>query len=263
MSKGLFTAGLGWGIAVGVAAGTFLIAPHLNVESETVEEPSVAETQTEETPTTTESPADDFVAEHATDMVAGLLEQRPVLVLRQHSVKDDSAQQLNTLLEDSGAINAGEIILTEKFTDPESLDELESIAAATLPTGSQLTYEGFQPGEVLAAALLLDPETAEPIASSEDRALVLQSMREAGFIDYEDGTILPAQGVIILAGAEEESFALDIVGKSAVAFDAAGGVTVAAGHKDLAEKAPEMVATIDQAWGRVSVIDSLSQGMEG
>lgn len=259
MSKGLFTAGLGWGIAFGVAAGTFLIAPHLNVSSDAPEE-TPAETET------TQSPADEYFGDNATELVSGILADRPVIVLRQHSADQEPVEDVHGLLEESGAIAAGEIVLTEKFTQPDSIDELESIAAATLPTGSQLSEEGFQPAEVLAAALLLSPEDAEPIASSEDRALVLQSMREAGFIEYEDETILPAQGIVLIAGEDDDAFASDILAQSAEAFDSAGAVTVAAGNADMASRLEELdvhsVDSLEPAWARVSLILSLSQGMD-
>ena len=108
------------------------------------------------------------------------------------------------MLNAAGAVDSGTITMTNEFLHPDGADKLKSIVANVLPAGAELDEQdlsaGRHTGQALAAALLRDPENAEPLASSEDRGALLQALREAGFLNYDDGTILPAQAVVVVMG---------------------------------------------------------------
>lgn len=249
--KSLLVAGLGFGTALGVAVGTLLIAP--NMEStpggdkagshdevrekyaELVVENEIHEAQLDS--------ADSVLRDLNRFVVDGSLVQRPVMVISAPDAKEPDVNAVKDLLKSADSTDAGHITLTRKFFEQDSADKLLSLVTNTLPAGAKLDEKkvdaGTHSGEALAAALMLDPKSTEPLASVDDRATLLRALREAGFIDYKDGTIVPAQAVIVIGGrqtandSEEDAparYAIDTTVKFLEGFDSVGASTVYAGQ---------------------------------
>lgn len=281
---GFLVAGIGLGIAAGVAVGTLVIAPHVPGGADTATDGAAAGAEQTQSPQEDgqeqeqqewSDPDDDAVAALGPALVAGSLTERPTIVMHTADSDTAAADKLAELTEQAGAIPAGRIELTEKFFDPAAADELRTLAAHSLPAGAQLSTDaegaGTHAGELLAAALLLDPDDAQPQASTDDRELVLTSLREAGFIDYDDDTILPAQGILLSTGdSTDDTAARDF----AEALHAGGAATVVAGPRASAEdgviralrEGESEVSTIDsaeQSWARVSAVLALVEQIAG
>ena len=249
--KSLLVAGLGFGTALGVALGTLLIAPNMDATpgapgggpkdevrekyAELVVENEIHEAQLDS--------ADSVLRELNRFIVDGSLAQRPVMVLSTPDAKEADVNAVKALLGSADSTDAGHITLTRKFFDQGAADKLLSLVTNTLPAGAKLNEKkvdaGTHAGEAMAAALMLDPKSTEPLASIDDRATLLRALREAGYIEYEDATILPAQAVVIVGGAqtandsEEDAparYAIDSTVKFLEGFDSVGTSTVYAGH---------------------------------
>lgn len=234
----IFTAGLGFGVAAGVALGALVIAPNIpgsdasaGQSAQAAEDPATAP----EPATSSAQPAEEDLAE----LVAGALADRPVLVFRTADADEAAQEELQQLLADSGAIDAGTITLNDKYfaSDAEGVTKVS---------------------ELLATALLLNPETGEPEAPTEDRARALQTLRDTGFIDYEDGTILPTQGVVLLTGEAGEENTVANQARFLDAVDRAGGATVAAGPIESAEDGA-LIASLRAEGARTSTVDSFGE----
>lgn len=296
--SGWLVTGLGFGVAAGVALGTLVLAPAMGDGASGVSTNTSAGAGSQDT-TTTEGEsqqaeiaaaqadaADGLIKGIGDDAVAGTLEQRPVLMLLTADADQADVDAVSSLLEAAGAENSGQITLTEQFGDQRSADELKSIIANTLPTGAQLSEDNLAPGlhagESLGTALLYDEEGAEPLASVEDRALVLQTLREAGFIDYEDGTILPAHAIVIVTGdadgAGDSSFSTGVLVDLVQGMESRGGNLVVAGRIHTAadqgvigriRSTPELaeavstVDSVDRSFGRVATVLATSELLDG
>lgn len=285
---GFITAGLGFGVAAGVALGALVIAPNLPYEAGASgatdqEEQEADVSPTEEFAVAQLGAANDMVSQLAPGVSEGTLADRPVLQLRTTDAETSGLDATRDLMTGAGAIDAGTIVLNPKFFSPAGADELKSIAASTLPAGAELSTEslssGTHAGQLLAAALLLDPETGEPMASTEDRALVLQSLRDAEFIDYPDGTVLPAQAIMLATGTGSDDLVVDNQVDFATALQDSGAVTVATGTIEAAadeaflgrlRAADTAVSTVDsigQPWAQFSVllatVEQISGGESG
>lgn len=216
--SGLVAAGLGWGIALGVALGSLLIAPAVNgtledgpfseakrtggaAESDT--EASEARSAEAEAAERQSEGANKLLAGSSTRLVSGALTDVPVTVIRTADAADEDVSAVRWLANAAGATKSGAITLTDRFLDRESADELSSIIANTLPAGAQLSVDNLSPGthagESLGAALALDAATGGGAASAPDRELVLDALKKAGFIEV-DGQVEPAGAILVVAG---------------------------------------------------------------
>ncbi|KQB85663.1 copper transporter [Corynebacterium oculi] len=227
---GLVIAGLGFGVAVGSALGAYVLAP-----VDHTDDLAVAAAESEAQRSAQEADDSDRVVESlAPEALAGSLDQRPVLIF----ATSDAAERASTVrhwLNQAGAIDAGQITLEERFTDQEGADSLKTIVTNTLPAGAQLSENSLDPGthagEALGSALMLNPETGEPQATVDERADLLTALRDAGFLSYASGTILPAQGIVVLSG-EEEGFAEHSLESFAAALNTRGNAVARATAPD-------------------------------
>lgn len=284
----LVIAGLSFGLAGGLAAGTYILAPNLaGGSTQQNHELSAEVTQAQqeaEIATAQAASADGFIETIADQAVAGTLKERPVLVLAASDAKDEDVTAVQQLLHKAGAVDSGTIHLEEKFFSPEGADGLKNIVATTLPAGAQLSVDkldsGTHAGESLGSALLLNPENAQPQASTEERAIVLGALREAGFINYQDGTILPAQAVVLILGDDDganDQLAVDNQISFARALDSRGNGVVVAGRIQTAAdtgtigklrahaNARQAVSTVDSVsrnWGRIATVLAVKEQLE-
>ncbi|MDO4928567.1 MAG: copper transporter [Corynebacterium sp.] len=281
-------AGLGFGIALGVAVGSYALAP--NLPSEDSSSNGAASNSSSESNSIDEVAAaqlaagDDFDLAFASSLVADDLAGRPVLVMATADAEDSDIADVNTILRAAGATDAGTVNLGEEFFTQDGADQLKNIIATTLAAGAQLSEDrldsGTHAGESLGSVLLLDPETGAQQSSVEDRALVLQSLREAGFIDYTDGTILPAQAILLVTGDDdgaEDSFAAKNQASFATALEARGSGVVVAGRVHAASETgvlgvlrngenPTEVSTVDsleRGWAKVAVVQAIAEQLAG
>ena len=252
--KSLIITGLGFGAAFGIALGTLVIAPNMDSGSgpgsestsevrekygKLVVENNIAEAQLDS--------ADSVMGDLGRYVVDGSLAQRPVMVVSMPDADDADVKAVKDLLGSADSTDAGSIKLTEKFLAQESADKLLSLVTTTLPAGAKLDKKkidaGTHAGQALAAGLMMDAETTEPLASVDDRATLLRALRDAGYIDYKDGTILPAQAVVVVGGGmtpgeEDDSaaakYAIDTTVNFLEGFDSVDTAMVYAGRVESA-----------------------------
>ncbi|QGU01927.1 Copper transporter MctB precursor [Corynebacterium kalinowskii] len=268
---GTAIAGLAFGIALGTAFGTYVLSPNLpggaNEEShKAVAE--LAEAKSEAAINDAQaSAADSYIAATAGDTVSNALKDRPVLIFRTADANEDDVKAVTELRTKSGAKDAGTITLTEKFFSMDGADPLKSIVANTLPAGAQLSTTQLDPGthagEALGAALLLNKDNGEPLASTEDRALLLKALRDGGYINYPDGTVLPAQLVIVITGDSDgvgdKNFAAVHQATFAKALDKKANGVVVAGRVNTAAENGVIGQLRKDAQSGVSTVDSVDR----
>lgn len=268
-SSGLVAAGLGWGIAAGVALGTLLIAPAIggtlgdaaqSAQHQSDDDDTAAEAAaTDETAEAKVQAANELLADEGAAIVEGALTDVAVTIIRTNDASEEDAAGVRWMANAAGASNSGGIKLTDKFFDREAADELSSIIANTLPAGAQLSVENRSPGthagESLVAALAEDPEGGEAYASASDRDLVLESLEQAGFIEVQ-GTIVAAQRVIIVDGAgdQEDAFAGQLLSDLAAAMGDKAPVAVATQGEALQLDGAESVGFVDTEAGRIRAV---------
>ncbi|GAB3074442.1 copper transporter [Corynebacterium aquatimens] len=292
---GWMISGLAWGTAIGLAAGTLVIAPAMapitNLGYDNVgggASSSKSDGGEAEANKSADS-ANELLSQVSTELVAGTLIDKGFLIISTPDADPKDVDTIRWLAEQAGGINAGTIALTDKFMDSKATDELQAVVAASLPAGAQLAKEyqapGFHAGEAVGAAVMIDPMSREPIATEEDRALTLGTLRDKGFLTFEDGTIKPAHGVIVVTGGKEQGgnradgdFGAVITSDFAWGVQDAGGSAVLAGRlpaaepkgalglirgNDIAKKDVSTVDSTDTETGRISTVLALAEQIRG
>lgn len=237
----LVIAGLGFGVALGVAAGTLVLAPNMDgaassasSSDDAIREEHRSLLQENEQIRAQSDSADSLIAGLSADALDGALEGRDVAIIATGDANERDVTGVRDMLNAAGAVDSGTITMTNEFLHPDGADKLKSIVANVLPAGAELDEQdlsaGRHTGQALAAALLRDPENAEPLASSEDRGALLQALREAGFLNYDDGTILPAQAVVVVMGNGGDEYYHDNLVSFANALNEVGSYGILAGR---------------------------------
>ncbi|WP_278763967.1 copper transporter [Corynebacterium argentoratense] len=232
------------GVAVGTAFGTFVLSP--NLPGGTLQEShdaAVALEQSEQEARIAKaqaSTADSYIEASSTKFVADALKDIPVVVMTTDDADADDVASVDTLLQASGASVVGRIGLTEKFFQQDSAEALKSIVANTLPAGAQLSVDNLDPGthagEALGAALLTDAE-GKPMADEQERALLLNALQQAGFMNIE-GAKDAARVAIIITGEQQHEDNSDVIspyaetnlGRLALGMNERGSGVVLAGR---------------------------------
>lgn len=232
------------GVAVGTAFGTFVLSPNLPggalqeshdavvALEQSEQEARIAKAQA--------STADSYIEASSTKFVADALKDIPVVVMTTDDADADDVASVDTLLQASGASVVGRIGLTEKFFQQDSAEALKSIVANTLPAGAQLSVDNLDPGthagEALGAALLTDAE-GKPMADEQERALLLNALQQAGFMNIE-GAKDAARVAIIITGEQQHEDNSDVIspyaetnlGRLALGMNERGSGVVLAGQ---------------------------------
>lgn len=268
---GLVAAGLGWGVALGIALGALVLAPAMpgSVDlgfSEFKDEAgqhvdgtdlAVAQARAQE--------ANDLLAQESGSIVSGALRDVPVTIVRTAAADADDVESVRWLLNAAGASDSGELTLTERFTDQASADELSTIVANTLPSGAQLSVQDRSPGthagESLAAVLLNDGTSGDSKSLAADRTLVLETLQHAGFVDYS-GSIVQADAVVIVDGpARSNEFSAKVIGDFAKALAVGGKVALAT--QDMEPNlldGVKVIGGVDREAGRIQSVLAVSSG---
>ena len=270
------------GVAVGTAFGTFVLSPNLPggalqeshdavvALEQSEQEARIAKAQA--------STADSYIEASSTKFVADALKDIPVVVMTTDDADADDVASVDTLLQASGASVVGRIGLTEKFFQQDSAEALKSIVANTLPAGAQLSVDNLDPGthagEALGAALLTDAE-GKPMADEQERALLLNALQQAGFMNIE-GAKDAARVAIIITGEQQHEDNSDVIspyaetnlGRLALGMNERGSGVVLAGRINTAADggAIDVVRTAQERESRsaqgairgVSTIDSVN-----
>lgn len=199
--------GAGLGIAAGAALGAYVLNPSGAGISlgggSAAEERDAARVEAEQQSQRAEE-ANRIIEPMVGEVVRDALADVPVVVVATPDASNEQVQAATDTLRAAGAPDAGVLRLTDKFLSADGADQLKDIVNTSLPADVQLDPErrdpGRQAGQALAPVLELGADGGER-ASAEDRKLLLGSLRDGGFIDYEDGTLRPAQAVLIVGNA--------------------------------------------------------------
>lgn len=191
--------GLGLGVAVGVAgtvAATVFSAAGYSA-------PTVAGEQLPESTLLMSTTSDLLVQNNRTRIVDKLLDNRPIALLRTEDAASPVVDSLKELIDAAGGSVAADITLNSGLFDRKNDKSVFTAVKRSLPDSVPLP-KNPAPGErvatALGAALLLDPNTAEPLVKEADRAAILTGLASKKVISYTPGTILPAQAVVIVTG---------------------------------------------------------------
>ncbi|MDU7512018.1 MAG: copper transporter, partial [Corynebacterium sp.] len=208
--------------------------------------------------------SDKIVADSGAELVNGALSQRPVLIVTTDDANGGDVDAIRKLLETSGATEAGEIKLTKDFLRPETKDKLLPILKDTAPKKADtkdLDSAGALSGEVLGTALSMDPESTKPMASVQERADVLHKLRDEGFIDYEDGTIVPAQAIIVVSGNGLRGYPSDALAEFVTGLDDVNGSVVFSGRTKQTQDDKALAQVRDQD-AKLSTVDGTERAVE-
>ncbi|MDO4761883.1 MAG: copper transporter [Corynebacterium sp.] len=287
--------GLTVGVAVGIVAGTFVLAPNLpggstqQVEVLTKERDRAREDV--DIALAQATSADSIVSSFAGSAINDVLKDLSVVVLHSADADAKDVDDLREMVKSAGAKDAGVIALKRNFFHQDGADSLKNTVALTLPAGAQLSENKLDPGthagEALQAALLKKEsqegsEEKKSAASPEDRAIVLGALKEAGFVDYTDGSVTEADAVIMVVGDEHGTKGNNFVPTTQVAFVEAlaskGDPVVVAGRVRTAaetgviglirgdETLREKVSTVDSVnrmWGQMATVLALKEKVDG
>lgn len=258
---GLVAAGLGWGLALGVVLGAVVLAPAVPTDSAArAAGAGAADAQAAEAEKRADA-ADELLAQESVSIVHGALTDVPVTIIRTPSASDDDVESVRWLLNAAGASDSGLVELQEKFTAQSGADELSTVVANTLPAGAQLSVDNRAPGrhagESLGAVLFADPDSGAAAAQAADRALVLETLQQAGFI-RTTGAVVPAGAVVVVHGAEESaggSFGEQLLRDFAAALGDAGTAVFATQDPDPAQvDGAATVGLVDFEAGRIGAV---------
>ena len=270
---GLIAAGLGWGAALGIALGALVLAPAMpgkvdlgfsQYKADAPAKPAVDNSELEAAQARAEE-ANDLLAQESGSIVSGALKDVPVTIVRTAAADSEDAESVRWLLNAAGASDSGELTLTERFSDQAGADELSSIVANTLPSGAKLSVEdrspGLHAGQSLATVLFDDGTSGESKTLPDDRTLVLDSLQQAGFIEFS-GSIVPAGAVVIVDGpARSSDFSAQVIGDFAKALGAEGKTALATqGAEPDAISGVKTVGGVDAEAGRIKSVLAVSSG---
>ncbi|NLE79744.1 MAG: copper transporter [Rhodococcus sp.] len=233
--------------------------------------------------------ADGFDAAVSARIVRDSLAERSVLVVTTPDADPGDVDGVNRLLGEAGASVTGQLSLTEPFVDATGGDRLRTIVNNVIPAGVTLRTgavdQGSLAGDLLGAVLLMNSDTGQPQSTPAEMTLALDTLRSAGFIDYRDGSVAPAQSVVVVTGdggaaaaegatgnrgAVIARFAGALDGRGAGAVlagrpgSASGNGAVAVARADTAiSQALTTIDNIDRAAGRITVALALQEQLAG
>ena len=176
MSKSGTIAGLGFGIALGVLGGVYVLAPNVPGAADgagTSAQELTAAREDADAADRDAQASDDVVAGLAAKAVAGELEGKKVALIPFPEADDATVKRLSWLVDKAGA-EVTPLPVTEEMLNPEKGDKLKSVAANSLPAGAQLSEEvlspGMHTGQLLGAALSSKlPKIEKPAEGEQNR----------------------------------------------------------------------------------------------
>ncbi|MDY6049850.1 MAG: copper transporter [Corynebacterium sp.] len=253
-------AGLFFGSALGLAGGTYVLAPASGSGGVTGLQSQVETLQAERDELADEvTAADRIVGNVAETALSGTLGEASVAVFAAPTLDSEAVVGLTGLLDTAGAKTVTRIDLTDSFLTQNQAETLKNLAVATLPAGAQLSVENREPGmhvgQLVGAALGAQ-------ASQTDRDTVFAALTGGGFIG--DVQALPAATTgIVLADPGLDAFTLAQYRQFAAGLTAAGMRTVLAAPGKLeATEGVTAVSYLDRTIGRVQVVEEVGAARE-
>ncbi|QBJ94694.1 copper transporter [Rhodococcus sp. ABRD24] len=212
--------------------------------------------------------ADSFDAAVADRIVRDSLAQRSVIVVTTPDANPGDVEGINRLIGLAGGTVTGRVSLTKSFVDSVNGDQLRTMVTNIIPAGVQLRTgavdQGSLAGDLLGSVLLLNPQTAQPQTTPQERVLALDTLRGGGFIEF-DGNVAPAQlAVVLTGGGDPDSVGGNrgaVIARFAGAMDGRGAGAVLAGPPSAAEgSGPIAVARADAALSAVlATVDNIDR----
>ncbi|MFC0316565.1 copper transporter [Gordonia phosphorivorans] len=207
-----------------------------------------------------------FLTAVTPELVGRTLVGKSVLVVTAPTAADNDTEAVKALLGDAGASFSGQIALRTNLVRDENAAKLATIIDQSVPAGQQLRTDfsdsGSRLGDLLGSALLVR-EQARPVPE-QDRSTVLQTLRAGGFLDYADGTVKPADLVVVMTGGSmpaDSGAEGQLVGRLAAALAQRGEGGVLAGRTGSADGgAPIAVVRSDPGLGNsLSTVDDVNE----
>lgn len=235
MSKSRTIAGVGFGTALGVLLGFYVLAPNVeggpSGDSSNVKRELVTAESDRDAARLDADASDDVLASLAERAVAGQLKGQRVAVISFSDANRDTVNKVTGLVKSAGGEVAGQLNLTPDILTADKGDKLKSLAANSLPAGAQLNEHvlspGMHTGQVLGAAVTSDLRTAgksgdekstgkksktkqsgKP-ANESDRSVVLGALKKEGVLESKETA---ADG--ISGGSEGADLAIILTGPS-------------------------------------------------
>ncbi|MBB5917616.1 hypothetical protein BJY24_006528 [Nocardia transvalensis] len=226
--------------------------------------------------------ADAFIARSSGQLLGGTLADRTVLVFTTPDADEADTEAATKALTTAGAVVTGKIALAAPFADSAQGDRLRTAVTNMIPAGAQLQTgavdQGSLAGDLLGLAMLTDPATGQPRATDQERSLILDTLRDGGFLTADAH---PAQLAVVVTGdgahAEENnqgsiiarfagglkahSAAVVLAGRAGAA-EGAGPIAVVRGDSQLGS-AVTTVDNVDHEIGRVTTALGLSEQLGG
>lgn len=268
-------------LAVGVVLGSTSVASSIRDAVVDREETTAARLEAAEDELTARRLAEDrldsLTGQLTPSVLEGRLDGRPVLLVVAPGATNEDAGAVRETLSAAGALDAGRVTISAKAVEPGADAELEALVA-NLPIGRAPAADadlGTQLGVALGRAGMLRAEDAEPHLDDDERATVLTTLADAGFIDFEPGTLRPGQVAVVLTGpGEPESTAvrtaalaraLDGEGAGAVVASRIGGAGGGDAVVLLRSTGEDRVSTVDHATtdaGRLATVLALVEQLD-
>ena len=207
MSKSGTIAGLGFGIALGVLGGVYVLAPNVPGAADgagTSAQELTAAREDADAADRDAQASDDVVAGLAAKAVAGELEGKKVALIPFPEADDATVKRLSWLVDKAGA-EVTPLPVTEEMLNPEKGDKLKSVAANSLPAGAQLSEEvlspGMHTGQLLGAALSSKlPKIEKPAEGEQNREEDRGNRREG---NSGGGTASASDRVVVFGALEK------------------------------------------------------------
>jgi hypothetical protein len=229
--------------------------------------------------------ASDFDAVMAGRMVRGALTDKTVLLFTTPDAAEDVVTGLSRLVADAGGRVTGTVELTEQFVDAQTAEKLRSVVASSvLPPGTALNTtlvdQGSQAGDLLGIALQRPRRPAPPVDAAQ-RDTVLATLRQTGFVSYQDGGVEAADLALVVTGGglgDEAGNQGSTVARFAAALAPHGSGTLVVGTQGCAtgtaavavtRSDPSLagaISTVDNAdveSGRITAVLALQQLVDG
>ncbi|WP_304119183.1 copper transporter [Mycolicibacterium bacteremicum] len=255
-------------LAVGVVLGSGLFADTVlsGLRNDKADLRTEIETLTDEKNELNEklSAAGEFDGLMAPRILRDTLRDKSVVIFRTPDAADDDVDAVSRVVAQGGAGVTGTITLTTQFVDANSSEKLLSVVNSPIvPAGRQLSTtsvdQGSQAGDLLGIALLIGKDPAVP---DDQRETVLATLRDTGFISYDQAGIGAADTAVIVTGGslgDDAGNRGSTVARFAAALAPHGGGTVLAGRDGSATGTAAVAVTRSDAAlsGAVTTVDDI------
>ncbi|MGB3304075.1 copper transporter [Gordonia sp. (in: high G+C Gram-positive bacteria)] len=224
-----------------------------------------------------------FIKAIGPQLTKNMLDKRSVLVVTAPDAADGDVEELKGLINDAGGTVSGQMALTTTLVRDEQASKLRTVVDQSIPAGAQLRVEytdsGSRIGDLLGVALL--SRAGQKPASDADRSTVLQTLRQGGFLEFAEGSIKPADLVLVVTGGAlpaDSGAQGQLVGRLAAAMasrgqggalvgrngsaDGGSGISVVRSDPSL-NNAVSTVDNINQETGQLTTVMALSDETQG